>query len=760
LAGQDDSIARAELARAQISYLRLTEPELAFTREEIAEYLVLIGGDVTRADEVRIRSGGFPLWVTTVASRGERAAASADAGDQNGGGLSEQNGLSEQPVPGSVSPLPPQPAKGEGQLTPVRSQRSVHQEIIGADGVPVDTHWSVIGNPAPSSYTRFLSTLSAVPVFNIALARTLCDDPNVTDHIARLLDGVFGTWHGETGIGAVFVWRPAVRATLRRVLPLPDAVRDEVRRHAIDWYLAAGRVTEAFECALETGDPNLVEQIAWQNFTTLVEAPPQSLLRGLSRARPLIAEQPTVMLLSALARRTESGPTPRVHHMLIRSSAAFAHIADHDPNPERRLFAATVRGIALQVDGALRSASVAATEAVRRGQELALAGGVTDAPAFASYCLWAGRVLARAEEYELAIQSLLFGIDYVEWGSPSYDELVRALGMLGYLTANADILRHPAFSAQIHAEVPYEQRSLIPETARVHHHIARTWWALDRGDLSGAAAECAALLPQLSVVEQWPVVVHTLAVVQLFSGQSREAKAALDSYAGAVARSQRELPSSDSTHMAIALCTLEMGDAAGARQSVEMMQPASAMSSVTRSLILLALGDNDAAWRALDDGKFAVSMARFEQLRLLLLAVISLRQNRTEAALTHLTAAAARRAMLRTDLAIMLVPDADRAALRALADEHGHDEISALFDDLAHVHSPVPALGERPVLSERELRVLNLAKFGLSNAKIAAELFVSANTVKTQLGSVYAKLGVPGRAEAVTEAIRLRLIGD
>ncbi|HEX6026182.1 MAG TPA: LuxR C-terminal-related transcriptional regulator, partial [Solirubrobacter sp.] len=47
----------------------------------------------------------------------------------------------------------------------------------------------------------------------------------------------------------------------------------------------------------------------------------------------------------------------------------------------------------------------------------------------------------------------------------------------------------------------------------------------------------------------------------------------------------------------------------------------------------------------------------------------------------------------------------------------------------------------------------------LSNREIANELFVTTNTVKTHLRSIYRKLGVAGRREAVERARALRLTG-
>jgi LuxR family maltose regulon positive regulatory protein len=59
-------------------------------------------------------------------------------------------------------------------------------------------------------------------------------------------------------------------------------------------------------------------------------------------------------------------------------------------------------------------------------------------------------------------------------------------------------------------------------------------------------------------------------------------------------------------------------------------------------------------------------------------------------------------------------------------------------------------------LSPQELRVLRLLVGGLTNAEIAQELVVSANTVKTQVKSIYRKLNVSSRDEARRVARELR----
>jgi LuxR family maltose regulon positive regulatory protein len=60
-------------------------------------------------------------------------------------------------------------------------------------------------------------------------------------------------------------------------------------------------------------------------------------------------------------------------------------------------------------------------------------------------------------------------------------------------------------------------------------------------------------------------------------------------------------------------------------------------------------------------------------------------------------------------------------------------------------------------LSPRELEVLRLLPTGLTAKELAEELIISVNTVRSHLKSIYAKLGVHSRHEAVARATELDL---
>lgn len=67
---------------------------------------------------------------------------------------------------------------------------------------------------------------------------------------------------------------------------------------------------------------------------------------------------------------------------------------------------------------------------------------------------------------------------------------------------------------------------------------------------------------------------------------------------------------------------------------------------------------------------------------------------------------------------------------------------------------PAPGLD----LTEREREVLTLMIEGLNNTQIAGRLTVSPSTIKSHVSNILSKLGVESRTEAVTLALRSRII--
>jgi LuxR family transcriptional regulator, maltose regulon positive regulatory protein len=79
---------------------------------------------------------------------------------------------------------------------------------------------------------------------------------------------------------------------------------------------------------------------------------------------------------------------------------------------------------------------------------------------------------------------------------------------------------------------------------------------------------------------------------------------------------------------------------------------------------------------------------------------------------------------------------------------HGYPDAGALPARLQHLEERIRR-GEDSGLTSAELRVLSFLPTHLSLQEIAARLYLARPTVKTHVASIYSKLGVPGRSEAV-----------
>jgi LuxR family maltose regulon positive regulatory protein len=112
--------------------------------------------------------------------------------------------------------------------------------------------------------------------------------------------------------------------------------------------------------------------------------------------------------------------------------------------------------------------------------------------------------------------------------------------------------------------------------------------------------------------------------------------------------------------------------------------------------------------------------------------------------------------LLREAEAHGIAPHYVRALLRVLESETNDEGPSAEQSPSSFVLRPPSPVVEP--LSDRELEVLRLLSTDLSAPEIAAELVVSANTVRTHIKHIYSKLDAHSRYEAVERAEELNLL--
>jgi LuxR family maltose regulon positive regulatory protein len=90
--------------------------------------------------------------------------------------------------------------------------------------------------------------------------------------------------------------------------------------------------------------------------------------------------------------------------------------------------------------------------------------------------------------------------------------------------------------------------------------------------------------------------------------------------------------------------------------------------------------------------------------------------------------------------------------------------LSAVRRDGRSARPPAPrragGIIGRPVeqLTARELAVLRMLPLRMSNREMAGQMYISVNTLKTHVRSIYRKLDVPHRSAAVRRAKALQLV--
>jgi two-component system, NarL family, response regulator DevR len=104
--------------------------------------------------------------------------------------------------------------------------------------------------------------------------------------------------------------------------------------------------------------------------------------------------------------------------------------------------------------------------------------------------------------------------------------------------------------------------------------------------------------------------------------------------------------------------------------------------------------------------------------------------------------------------------EADQITAAVRAVYGGQSALSPVITQklMSHMAGATPPEKLVEPLTEREQEVLQLAASGLTNRGIGLKLEISDRTVQGHLASIYAKLQVGSRTEAVTKALHLSLI--
>lgn len=319
-----------------------------------------------------------------------------------------------------------------------------------------------------------------------------------------------------------------------------------------------------------------------------------------------------------------------------------------------------------------------------------------------------------------------------------------AIPLRSGMTAISHAIRGDMQSAERAAE-QLQEAELAPfagSQACTAWRLTRAHLLFEQGSVLDAFAELDGLRDRLPESEMWPVVLWTSAYTRLVTGAAERGAAELDRHLEQMKRSPLSPEWEERLRAMRADLLLASGTASKAAEAIG--------GPATTAPVLNTLA------------RIALVMGRPEEAlsRLTLLSAQTLRPR--EAADYHLLVAASQRRLGRIEVAKHALEKAlhriRETRLRSLLSFVSVEDLVLLrphapaalwLEPLAQPFS-LTALGE--ALTEREARVLSELVIGDQISQIAERLHVSPNTVKSQLRSVYRKLGVSGREEAIRAA--------
>jgi LuxR family transcriptional regulator, maltose regulon positive regulatory protein len=207
-----------------------------------------------------------------------------------------------------------------------------------------------------------------------------------------------------------------------------------------------------------------------------------------------------------------------------------------------------------------------------------------------------------------------------------------------------------------------------------------------------------------------------------------------------------------------ALLRLSLGDLRSAAELADGL-PAT-RRSLLRARVALAAHDHRAAVELLETRSLGDLTPRAALVRQVLLAAAAIEGGDPEAAgiVGSLLHAARHEGFFNTILTT--APQVTRYLVEHSTDAISDPFLERIVSAALEVRAMHPERSGRMVtapLTDAELRVLKLLPTA-GYAQIAAALYISHNTVKTHLRSIYQKLGVSSRSEAIERAVELRLL--
>ncbi|MFE4465038.1 AAA family ATPase [Oerskovia sp. NPDC056781] len=706
LATTTSSMLEAPVVGLEMNRTVITADQLPLTLDETARMLRQVGADLDPA-QTHVSTGGQPLYLR-------------------------------------VAMLAAELAGSHG--TPAHVQ--VAAELLRA---AVDKQ---LQGPSRHRLELFLARCVVPEILTGDLAVALTLDPDAPELLSDLEARGLGTWERRP-TGLVFVLFPVVRSLLLETFRLEDPEASQVVEAATArWYLQHGYPVEAVRHAVTAGDLSIASAAVSRYWTQVFEERTIASLDVL-RAVPVAELRPWPLLAGALARHYDAVPGGRDEAIeLYHAALAGLRVAPRPATPSERVVLEVLESLALRSTGSAERALYPARRAGRMLNELR----VTERRSMA-------RDLPRLRA-EIARSMLRGGAE---------NESLAILEDLGDPLGEPPALHGLALRAlahAVHGNMPEARRDLAGVEASRHaettprrsqdvYHLAHALVRIERFDARGAQAHLDAMRPFLSTLESRPQFALAQASVDLLTFEPALGAERLRRYIESERGRQRiSVRDTDQLGYAAGLLDLARGRLGAVHATLRGASPSSASAPLLRAHLALLTESWQVARDVLVEHTPPVDASPRLRVAHSLLLAAALVNGSDEShacdALGKFAAVADDRQLL---FALTLPPRRELLALVELAARSKDRTAQRVLAAAGPVPERFAAMvGFPQALTDREIVVLDSLRRHATAVEISLSLTVSVNTVKSQLRSVYRKLGVRRREDALAKGIDLGLI--
>ena len=596
-------------------------------------------------------------------------------------------------------------------------------------------------------FADFILQVSVVDSFSQKLARTLTGRSDVSTLLARAEQLGLGAWAAFSP--STFTFSPLVLDALSEVrrLRLSDRTIAAAVRTAVQVLVDEGEPAAALLTALKGRDYALADDVLMGNSDFILALTPEALLPIIQWVPDTVADRyPELGCLAAISLGGTSNSRARSIDILSRSAAAARSLRDRS-DPFRDALLYTTEGTALRKSGrparalevALKSAELLEVVYTNSGKP------ISSRADFASISNAASMMAAGA--FEEALQPL---IAVAENGSSKpmrtlANALLAAIAALcgDLVTADraaSNVAFGPSFA---------EDGSIFAGTASFMITLYEAVRAVEMFDLERASDLLFSVSGTTFAEEYWSTVATVQGFIDLLSGTPRVGIARLQASRtrhSAESLTVRTRAMLDYTEQLMAAALGENLNLDEFRDNLDM-RTATAIQLLSYGRGLFHAGKLGPALRVLarvHKRKDVTVRVRAEALALE--AAILLRFDAADdlAGVLGKLVATLYENGSRVSLALLSMDDA--AALAEAEELAGESGLNAL---LREVRSGPLQLTVITPLSAREQQILEQLKTKDTLAEIGERLFISENTVRTHVKSIYKKLGVSKRQDAL-----------